>query len=94
MSETGLVVIVGGILAAVGMGYYMGRKGQPMPPPSVKGVSYNPLPLTSFAIHKGAPSVVDTPPPPDAPPKPRGPRAPSDTEMYYREVEGPPKEHW
>jgi len=90
MSETGLVIVVGGVLAAVGMGYYLGRKSAPTPKVPSTGVSYTKLQPQRFV------PLPDPPPLPvkDVKKEARRPHAPSDAEMYYREVEGPPKEHW
>ena len=91
MSETGLLLVAGGMLAAVGMGYYLGRKGAVVVnTPTSHGVSYQ-----RHRPDKTPDVAVPVPPVlPITSAKQRAPHAPTDTEIYYKEVEGPPKEYW
>ena len=89
MSESALVVVVGGLLAAVGLGYYLGKQA-PVPPLSKSTVSYR---RRGGVRAPEAPELM-TPPLPTPEQRTRAPRAPSEAEMIYREMEKPPKEYW
>lgn len=93
MSETGLAVVAGSLLAAVGLGYWLGRSSTVPLPHRRTEIAYPPLPVKLVSV-PGQPVADEVQQPGPPPIKPRAPHAPSETEMYYREVEREPREYW